>query len=98
MKQRGFIALVFIIGCATGGVSSQLASSQLIVPPARAGTNPTRWEYLCASNSMLLSSDMTRSGSEGWELVSAVPVHEEHESPAGSRADGFVYCFKRPLP
>ena len=93
MKQSGFIALVFVIGCATGGVASKL-----VVPPARAGTNPTRWEYLCAENSMLLSSDMTRSGAEGWELVSAVPVHQDRETGNTLRADGFVYCFKRPLP
>jgi hypothetical protein len=37
MKRHGFIAIVFIVGCATGGVASQF-----VLPPARAGTNPTR--------------------------------------------------------
>jgi len=31
------LGIVFVIGCAVGGVSSQF-----IVPPVRAGTNPTR--------------------------------------------------------
>jgi len=32
------LGIVFVIGCAVGGISSQL-----VVPPVRAGTNPTRW-------------------------------------------------------
>lgn len=40
MKQRGIIAIVFVVGCATGGVAAQL-----VVPPVRAGTSPTQWEY-----------------------------------------------------
>jgi hypothetical protein len=39
MKHNGIIAIVFVVGCATGGVAAQL-----VVPPVRAGTSSTRWE------------------------------------------------------
>jgi hypothetical protein len=58
----------------------------LVVPPVRAGTNPTRFEYKWvkessdASEAEKVSNQM---GAQGWELVAV-------ERP--------IYHFKRPLP
>jgi hypothetical protein len=92
MKQHVWLAVIFIIGCATGGVASQL-----VVPPVRAGTNPTRWEYLCAETTSDLTTQLSKFGPQGWELVSMFPVHQT--SMFGSTdADHFAFCLKRPLP
>jgi hypothetical protein len=93
MKQRGFIAIVFVIGCATGGVASQL-----VVPPVRAGTNPPRWEYLCARiGAGSLTAQLTKMGAEGWELASAMPAHQD-TSIGETTTDAFTVCTKRALP
>jgi hypothetical protein len=55
-------------GCATGGVAAQL-----VVPPVRASTSPTRWEYHCAgaktSDDGGVTSTLNKLGAEGWELA-----------------------------
>jgi hypothetical protein len=74
------LALVaFVFGCVT---------EALVVPPVRAGTNPTRWEYHCIAETGLSSTETVREdfnklGREGWELAAA---------------DSTRFCFKRPLP
>jgi hypothetical protein len=84
MKHHALIAVVFVIGCATGGVAAQL-----VVPPVRAGTSPTRWEYPCASarEEARAQEDLNKLGAEGWELV-------------GVTVGSFRYtlCAKRALP
>jgi hypothetical protein len=92
MKQHGIIAVIFIIGCATGGVASQL-----VIPPVRAGTNPTRWEYLCGESTSNLNGHLVKPGTEGWELVS-VFLSDQKRYADGTTADTMAYCFKRPLP
>ena len=88
MKHNGIIAIVFIVGCATGGVVAQL-----VVPPVRAGTSPTRWEYQCAEAGFIpdgtLAANLNKLGAEGWELVSMelLGLNRMH-----------VVCAKRPLP
>ena len=90
MKHNGIIAIVFIFGCATGGIAAKL-----VVPPVRAGTAPTRWEYRCA---MANGEDngvvpiLSKLGAEGWELVSTAP-HEE-----GRYVTKYMFCAKRALP
>lgn len=77
------IALVFVAGCAVGGVSSQLA-----VPKANAqqATTLTKWEYNC----LWLDDDeatgaANKLGAEGWEMLGI------------SRYPNDVFtCFKRP--
>jgi hypothetical protein len=83
MKQHVLIALIFVIGCATGGVASKL-----VVPPARADTNPTRWEYHCVDMNDLEATKLNPLGAEGWEMVS-VAVHPRNF---------FTSCFKRAAP
>jgi hypothetical protein len=88
MKHHGIIAIVFVIGCATGGVAAQL-----VVPPVRAGTSPTRWEYQCAEAGFIadgtLTAKLNQLGAEGWELASmeSVGFNKMH-----------VACAKRALP
>jgi hypothetical protein len=90
MKHNGIIALVFIFGCATGGIAAQL-----VVPPVRAGTAPTRWEYQCAiadSEDNGVVSALNKLGAEGWELVSTAP------HAAGGYVRHYMLCAKRALP
>jgi len=92
MKQGGFIAIVFVIGCATGRVAGQF-----MVPPARAATTPTRWEYFCLRvPSGALTSTLNSAGAEGWELASVTPA--DAGGRFGGDVDVFVSCSKRPLP
>jgi hypothetical protein len=88
MKQHGVIAVIFVIGCAAGGVASQM-----VIPPVRAGTNPTRWEYLCAESTSNLNGYLAKPGAEGWELVSVFSVEQVNET-----SKRLAYCLKRPLP
>jgi len=100
MTQRGWIAVIFLVGCATGSVASQL-----VIPPIRAGTQPQRWEYLCAQSSPetnKLTPALNNAGGAVWELVSTVAARLESEGlgsvSTGLHADSYVFCFKRALP
>jgi hypothetical protein len=61
------------------------------VPPVRAGSNPTRWEYYCIEGTDKLNARSDELGAQGWEMTAAaaVPVHIDTY---------FVWCFKRPRP
>jgi hypothetical protein len=78
-KKTALLLGVFFLGC---------AAERLIVPPARAGTSPMRWEYTCKIE--WGDKDVTRManefGTQGWELTAA----------GGS--GNTMWCFKRPLP
>lgn len=84
MNKYGVGALLFIaflIGCA-----ATVVTQSLIVPPIRANTNPTKWEYNCF---MIQSSQqepepeiLNEFGAQGWDLV----------TNSGNR-----FCLKRPL-
>jgi hypothetical protein len=80
-KTAFALLVVFFAGCA--------AERLLVVPPARAGTSPQRWEYQCPEVSFHEKVEETavRMGKEGWELAAAQDVH-----------GWVVWCFKRPLP
>lgn len=86
---------MFIVGCATGSVAAQL-----VVPPARAGTAPTRWEYHCLSiGGGAVTSTLNKLSAEGWELASVAPSHEAREVVGGSyEVDAFIACARRALP
>ncbi len=83
------IALVaLLVGCGASAVASQL-----VIPKARAGTSPTRWEYLCLVAQPEVTnrtkSDVetfNRAGAEGWELAAVGGVGD------------VAWCFKRQLP
>jgi hypothetical protein len=86
MNKRSLsIAAVFLMGCAVGGVSSQL-----VVPQASAqqAATLTKWEYTCyklplgGGDTGDVVREMNRRGAESWELE-------------GAANDGRV-CFKRP--
>ncbi len=78
------LGTVFLIGCAVGGVASQF-----VAPPARAGTNPTRWEYYCIQGLEKVIERSDQLGAEGWEMVTATAV-------AGHTDHYYTWCFKRP--
>ena len=80
------LGLVFLIGCAVGG-----ASSQLVAPPARAGTNPTRWEYRCLDENESMETNYNKLGAQGWEMATATTTKL---GTLGGEA-GYIYCFKR---
>jgi hypothetical protein len=94
MKHRALIAIIFLIGCATGGVASQL-----VAPPARAGTTPTRWEHFCSTAGPgpdAVTLALNAGGGQGWELVS-VTLNSELASYEKGR-NAFLVCAKRALP
>ena len=89
MKNRvtlgvGAAGLLFF-GCITGA-----AVSPLVVPQARAGSDPQRWEFRCTSG--VGSADVQIAansfGKQGWEMAGA----------AGTPRGDSIWCFKRPLP
>ena len=65
MKQMALI--MFILGCAAGGVSSNLVGKA----GASAPPNVTRWEYRCVPG--LHWNQMNEVGAVGWELVTYAP-------------------------
>lgn len=83
-KRNLGVAGVFLLGCATGG-----ASSQLMMPPAHAQVLAVNsWEHSCTmGNSNELAPDANKLGSDGWEMVGLSHI-------AGSPS--FQVCFKRP--
>jgi hypothetical protein len=92
--KNSVAGIMFILGCATGGVASQV-----VVPPVRAGTAPTRWEYQClgVSGGGGVTATLNKMGSEGWELAGVSPSH--HTGAFGSYvADTYMFCAKRALP
>jgi hypothetical protein len=78
------LVLGVILGCA--------AEHVLVVPPARAGTSPQRWEYVCKDElgASRVAQMADQFGQEGWELVTAA-------AGMGPGAE-VTWCFKRPLP
>jgi hypothetical protein len=94
MKHNGIIAIVFIVGCATGGVAAQL-----VVPPVRAGTAPTRWEYWCTmvgAEGGRVTPTLNQLGAEGWELVTMAPLEATKQGYGGTQS--YTLCAKRALP
>jgi hypothetical protein len=86
MTNRVLVAAVFFVGCAVGGVSSQLAVPKASAQQAAA---LTRWEMACVNvfdrdNDDLATNTTAvgnRYGAEGWEPLGGVDA---------------VACFKRP--
>ena len=94
MKRHLSFVLLFVIGCATGGVASQL-----VVPPARAGANPTRWEYYCSSAEPgKINDTLNKMGAEGWEMSSGFVSTFQGRFDKGLVAEAYGFCFKRALP
>jgi len=77
------LTITFLVGCITAHVASDL-----VVPPARAGTSPQKWEFMCVRDTDLsrIQNIANKAGSEGWDMASA----------AGGVV--MIWCFKRPLP
>ena len=84
----GLVLASFVIGCGAAQLASSQRVARLVVPDARAGTNPTRWEYTCSEN--LTANDLNALGAKGWELAAAAGPAYDHTQP--------IWCFKRALP
>ena len=88
--RRMWIASVLMFGIGIGCVAATVAQN-FVVPPVRAGTNPTKWEYIChhvkessaSKQAPVAEAKSNLLGAEGWELVANASA---------------TYCFKRPLP
>jgi hypothetical protein len=83
-SNRVLTAIVFLVGCATGGVASHA-----VAPPAIAQDISTQaWEYQCleleqySTRGSVVADQLSSSGMGGWELVALV--------------NGFP-CMKRPM-
>ena len=75
-------ALLFLLGCATGGAASHYVSSASAQPHSIAAAS-ARWEYRCISPITLggVIETANQLGSQGFELVTGAPA----------------YCFKRAI-
>ena len=82
------LGAVFLIGCAVGGA----ASSRFVAPPARAGTNPTRWEHYCLYGDKGVTAKANELGAEGWEMVAGAGAGTGSTITAEME---FIWCFKR---
>jgi hypothetical protein len=89
ITRAGLVTLVFLVGCATGGVASQL-----VVSPAMAQAEPVKedepsWEYSCDIENDVeeLNNMATKLGAEGWEMSGQAAVKEGQ----------VVWCFKRAI-
>ena len=84
MKKSAMMGIGLALGLAIG-----CAAAPFVVPPARAGTNPQKWEYMCFQDhdSESVAQSANKAGAEGWEMAVS--------SGAGGR---FLWCFKRALP
>ena len=94
MTRTGIIAIVFVFGCATGGVAAQL-----VVPTVRAGTTAVRWEYQCITieKAGAITATLNKLGAQGWELASTAPAHQTNVFGDGN-VNAFLLCAKRALP
>jgi hypothetical protein len=87
-KTAFVLLVVFFAGCA--------AERILVVPPARAGTNPqARWEYQCERAAKDITLMANTFGEQGWEMVAATTGEWTEGMAHGQQ---MVWCFKRPLP
>jgi len=80
--KHTFLGLVFILGCATGGVAAQF-----VIPPARAEGLAARWEYFCGHGDVS-SAQFNQAGGQGWELAAMTVLTH-------NAGDEIVFCFKR---
>jgi hypothetical protein len=94
MQSKLAVGVVFVIGCVAGG-----AASQMVVPKARAGTNPPRWEYVCgeSENEAIPLAQLNKAGAEGWELAWMLP-NKMRGGVGFLDTNDIVYCMKRPMP
>ena len=74
------LSVAFVAGCVAQSVMAP-------IPPARAGADVQRWEYLCIDESggEEVTEQANRAGAQGWELVAA-----------GKNTRDISWCFKRP--
>ena len=80
--RRITLGVVFLVGCAAGGVASRIG-----VPAAGAQAATVRWEYMCIDGWAGVTHSSNQLGKDGWDMAAA----------AGT-ADHMMWCFKRRRP
>ena len=82
LSTIAFASVIFVLGCAVGGVASQF-----VVPPATAAS-VQRWDYFCFEEwgAAAIMAKAKQAGSDGWEMVMADSLQSRQS-----------VCFKRPL-
>jgi hypothetical protein len=101
LRPRALVAFLFaafIVGCVTSQVVAPL-----LVPPVRAGTNPARWEYLCAEvhDAKALQTWANGAGAQGWELAASAGAGWGYGSGStltSAKEVNLIWCFKRQRP
>jgi hypothetical protein len=70
--NRSTLALAIVCAAAIGCAAGAVATSR-VVPPARAGSNPQKWEMTCVeeNNARKLKDWGNKAGDQGWELAAA---------------------------
>jgi hypothetical protein len=64
-RHKVLVGLIFLVGCATGGVASQV-----VAPPAAAAATVQRWDYFCDGDEWAgREQRLKAAGQQGWELV-----------------------------
>jgi hypothetical protein len=86
-KHVALLAAAFFAGCA--------AEAHIMIPAARAGTNPQRWEYACVRADEGVTQLANEHGQQGWELAAAAG---EGSGTGLTSHEAMIWCFKRPLP
>ena len=92
LSVSGLMLAAFLVGCAAA-----MVAAPIIVPPVRAGTTPTKWEYKCEEIQLKRSfaTETTKVanqyGAEGWEMITVTSMYMAPKVFTSM-------CFKRPLP
>ena len=86
MTNRVLVGAVFLVGCAVGGVSSQL-----VVPKASAQQAATlpMWEMTCADITGMSAEEMIDAAHKAGRRLGA-----QRWEPIGG--NNGIWCFKRP--
>ena len=92
--RRALTGVVLVLsGCAVAILA--------VIPPAHAeGWAFTRWEYTCTDFSLSLNLAFTSSShpsAAGLKEVTRKLTEQGQEGWEFMHAEGFMYCFKRPL-
>lgn len=88
MSKRIGLVVVFLVGCATGGVSSQFVVRKA---NAQQAATLTKWQYECIreTGAYAVTAKANQLGAEGWEMMTV-------DSDVTKSGEGSVWCFKRP--
>jgi hypothetical protein len=87
LSRAVFAGVLFLFGCATGGVASHYVAT---ASAASKSKGDTEWSYLCFQSDDVerIEKNANKAGAVGWELVTA-------GLSGGSQFSSPIWCFKR---